>query len=369
MLWITLFLLTELSDSTFQVHTNYARSDKEMIAPYSMDYDQSGRLYLLDRLAARVHVWQPGGAYAKPFGSEGQGPGEMVHPTQLAVAYGRVWVWGYDRKIHVFDLEGQFEWTSKLGHWLPKSMGIINENNLLVGIREARSAKIHMTFYKVQLDNKSHRQLRTFPNHGFLDSNPAYRGPGEIKAFPPDTDIQRGPDGTLYYGFSQNQTIYRIDADGGQIEELVFPIPTSKPKADDIEHVKNMSFPSPAGGRFSFKDFPDTRINFNFDKAYYTHFLVQENRILFVLTPTGSMTDLNNGYAKASYHVFDRKTRKHLHRGAYELPEDSLVYYRNGKVLAITYDEAGSYVIRGVILRGMEEWSTMANSRVSKSAN
>jgi len=47
--------------------------------------DSAGRVYLLDNQLATIHVFAPDGTFLRDVGREGDGPGELSHPTQLVL--------------------------------------------------------------------------------------------------------------------------------------------------------------------------------------------------------------------------------------------------------------------------------------------
>lgn len=368
MLFFLFLLLPETHPATFQVKTHFEPPEYELEYPCSMDIHPDHGLYVLDQRATRVLHWNLEGEYVNAFGREGQGPGEMVRPHRIAVAEDRVWVWSLDQKMTVFDTEGHFLNSISLPGMSPRSFAILNPNLAFLNTREiSQSRKIQLSFYLVQLDPLQKSKYKSFISEAFLTPiNAKNKNHTTMKAFAPDVDVQRDAKGNWYFGFSQNNLIYPISSSGETGRPLAFDIPTGPPTAEDRSYIENLSFPSPIGGRLSLKDFPNFTINYDHDKAFYTHFIIDGDRIVFALTPIGSLSDLNNGHARASYHVFNMVGGERLASGAYHLPEDSVVFYRNGQVLACILDEEGQFQVKQILLKGMHGWQRSLEPLVQK---
>ena len=175
-----------------------------------------------------------------------------------------------------------------------------------------------------------------------------------MKAFSPEIDIQTDGQGNWYFGFSQEPTLYRLDPAGKVAEKRSFQIPTGPATHEERQHVQDMSFPGPNGSRISMKSFPNLKVSFDHDKAYYTHFLIKGDQIAFVLTPIGTGYLLGTGYGRASYYIGDFKTGEVKSRGAYDLGEDAVIFYRNNRILACTLDESETYQLSEISLKGLK---------------
>ena len=69
--------------------------------------DADGSIYVLDRGAHRVQVFDAEGTYLRTLGQEGQGPGEFASPSNLTIASGHVILKAASRRLSVWSLAGE----------------------------------------------------------------------------------------------------------------------------------------------------------------------------------------------------------------------------------------------------------------------
>lgn len=75
----------------------------------SFDVDTLGRIYILDRQARDIRVFNAAGHHVRTIGRAGEGPGELGAPTGLAIAGERIWVVDPGNgRYTVFDTAGAF---------------------------------------------------------------------------------------------------------------------------------------------------------------------------------------------------------------------------------------------------------------------
>lgn len=91
-------------------------------------FDASDNLYVLDRQAARVMVYDRTGRFVRQIGSQGEGPGELMVPLQLAVgADGTVIISDIGRRGYsLFRPDGTFLRNVVMEDWMPGMSGGIN---------------------------------------------------------------------------------------------------------------------------------------------------------------------------------------------------------------------------------------------------
>jgi hypothetical protein len=88
-------------------------------------FDASDNLYVLDRQAARVMVYDRNGRFLRQIGSKGEGPGELMVPGQLTVAGdGTVIVSDFGRPGYsLFRPDGTFLRNIVMEDWAPSFSG------------------------------------------------------------------------------------------------------------------------------------------------------------------------------------------------------------------------------------------------------
>jgi len=329
-------------------------SEAYLNMPFSFDFDEKGKLFLLDRDNMKVFVWDENGAFLKTFAKQGEGPGELTYPIKIDVRNGEVWVWDLRRRISIYDTEGNFQNAVVLAQVEPRNFAIFDERRALIGYRQpTEDHKLNMVFQWVSRDGTLGQVLESFPNHSVLA--PVEQGSNKttIVAYGPEIDLQRDGRGNLYIGYSQQSKLYRLDREGKIAETIDFQLPTGKPTEAEREIVEKLSLPLPTGGRFVLSEVPGLEISYDHDKAYWTNFVIKGDKVAFVLTPLGTLRGVGNGFHRAGYVVCDLDGGKVEKRGRYAFPEDSTVLYRNGRILATIADEDTDFVIAELTLEGL----------------
>lgn len=81
----------------------------DRLTPYSIAYDSSDDLYILDPGNQRIQVFSDDGTYLRTISHEGNGPGELTNPTSIWSADGKtisVFDWALNR-ISTFSADGE----------------------------------------------------------------------------------------------------------------------------------------------------------------------------------------------------------------------------------------------------------------------
>lgn len=327
-------------------------SDGYLGYPYSMDFGPDGRLYVADRNQSAILIWDKNGKFLKSFGTKGDGPGELFFPVKISIVDGEIWVWDSHRKFSIYDLEGKYSRVIKFNH-TPWNFTALSKNQALLGLRTIADDGTVGAEFRL-LDEKGETKiLKSWVNESFIRKVGADRNSATITAFAHELDIQRDGQGMIYFGFSQQKTLFKMDKTGKIVGEWKFQQPDVIPSEDDKSMIYGLSFPTPNGQRIGLKNFPGVTLTFDQPKAPFTQFLIKGNKVVFVQTPIGSLKDLGNGFSRASYFVNDLKTGKPIASGHYAYPEDSMVLYRNGRILACITAGEGDYELKEISLKGM----------------
>ncbi len=327
--------------------------DEFLSYPVSMCFAPQGRLFVADQGNLRIHIWEADGTYVKGFGRQGQGPGEMVNPFQMVATKDALYVWEDQRIMVIFDLDGNYQSSFRTSDARPRVFGVLKPDLFLLGHKRDTEKGSSMVVTLRNNQGETLNELLNIVNNGFIKlgegDNNAY-----LKAYLPEVDIQALDNNRWYFGFSQNNDLYAVDENGKVVDKKHFEIPLQEATDEDKEVFGNLNFPGPNGERIAVKDMPNIRITYDFPKASYTHFLIKNDRIAFVLTPIGSTDGTNTGFARGTFYINDFQTGKLLSRGAYGFPEDSTVFYKNGRMLGCILNQENDYVVKELSLKGLQ---------------
>jgi WD40 repeat protein len=320
-------------------------SDEYIGDPYSMHFSASGDLFIVDRYPSKIHQWKSDGSYLRTFGGKGEGPGELNRPLKITTTKDAVWVWDSSQRFSEFDLQGIFKRSFSLPGVEPRNFNCLPDGLVIAYKKYADSNQMRRYFQLLGLDGKPGKVIKDIrSNHLLAPLEGAFRG--HLKAYAPESDIQKDPAGNLWIGFSESPVLYELNAKGEIVGEKRFALTTAKPTSEEREVFENLSFPNPRdGGRIALKDLPGMKWDYSHDKAFYSQFLMLSGKVLFVLTPLGSLNGGGHGFRSGSYTLWDFETGKPIKKGRFHYPEDSMLLLRDGRALTIiANDEA--YQIR-----------------------
>ncbi len=86
-------------------------SDESMLVmPVAVDADEAGNIYVLDRKAVQIKVFDPRGKFIRAIGRHGQGPGEFQGPGYFQITPGNnlMVTDAALRRVSLLSLDGQF---------------------------------------------------------------------------------------------------------------------------------------------------------------------------------------------------------------------------------------------------------------------
>ena len=354
MILMLMLCFTDNPDLTFMTRFQTVPESSEHIIsdPYSMHFSPAGDLYVADRIPGKIHQWRADGTYLRSFAASGQGPGELTRPVKIVVTEKAVWVWDFAQRFTSFDLEGNYLRSFALPGVEPRNFAVLSSNLFLLSYRKNISAnERRQVFQLLDHQGKLGTQLANIKNEGVLSSQSTVGG--LFKAYGAEGDIQKAPDGSFYYGYSQDNTLVQVNERGEELKRSVFDLPHDKPTDEDKQTLLAISFPNRRdGGRISIKSFPQLKFDFSHPKAYYSQFLFVGDKVVFVLTAIGDFSGAGNGFHKGHFYVNDFQSTKVLSRGSFSLPEDSALLMRDGRALVVIAGEEG-YEISEVSFKGL----------------
>lgn len=177
-----------------------------LLEPREVAVDGDGRIYLLDRLQARVHRFTRDGTFIETIGAPGDGPGLLLDPRGLAVtADGAVLVLDAEKnRISRFGPDAAFRDEIELpGGYHPSGLSVDGDGRMLVA------------------DTGLNRVLVIDPSGEVIQ----ILGGAETRPSPIDqpTDAARGPGGEIYVADSGRQRIVVFGPGGEVVREWEVP--------------------------------------------------------------------------------------------------------------------------------------------------
>ena len=321
---------------------------------FSSSIAPNDKLYVIDPSQPRVLVWHGDGRFEKGFGTEGEGPGELRRPIQIATGDEGIYVWQRNGRVTAFDFDGGYRRSFLMSRIEPRRFAVLTDDRFLTAQQIfADNGRVFCAFTLYDGKGTLIRELKRDPHQGFLQVGEGTNNV-EIRAFMGDVDVQRIKRGSAWLGYGYQRTITRVDASGRVLEEKRFDLPASQPSDEERRAIESKEVITNEGRTIRLEDLPNLRIRFDTDKGFYCHFVVRGDRVALVLTDQGGSEGIGDGAARATYFVNDLHTGKLLARGAYQLADDSQVHYRDGRIIAFAIDEDGGYAISEVTLRGLE---------------
>lgn len=327
-------------------------SETALTTPYTASFAPDGSLYLVDSKMASVYVWNPDGSFRKSFGTQGQGPGEMRLPAKIVVTDKHVWIWGYFQNLYQFTLDGAYVKTL-YPQFNARVFAILNDNLILSGRRREVAPKdIRMTFELLDGTGKTLKIVKDWPNTSYLSPRKETNAV-TVKAFGPELDIQKGEGNTWYIGYSEESVLYQINDKGEIIGSKTFVIPTEKPTAEDRKFYENLGLTTVTGAFVEVKSLKNLSHDFDYEKAFYTQMLIKNDKAVFALTPLGSKNGCGNGFNTGTFFVNDFQTGKTLENGRYDFPNNSVLFFRDGHLIAVINNSEGAFEVYELKIRGV----------------
>ncbi|MDJ0835463.1 MAG: 6-bladed beta-propeller [Acidobacteriota bacterium] len=319
--------------------------DAFMRMPYSFDFSEDGRLYVVDQGNHNVQIWKADGQWSGMFGKQGQGPGELFFPYKIQVTGGKAYVFCRNGQMNVFDLDGKYLSSFKTNYRMARNFAVLDTNLFLFATMAANSATdIVMKVVLADGEGKELSTLKQWPNDMILapveGSNRT-----TIKAYGADIDIQEGADGTYWFGYGAEPILHQIDKKGMIIGQQRYQIPTAKPTDEEQALYSRISFTAMNGQRAGFKDIPTLKINFEHNKAYFCQFTRLKDQTLFFSHAMGGTQGIAFGFSEGTYTLSNSKSGKPVKRGAYRYPEDTRILARNGRVIGLVSSEEGDFSV------------------------
>lgn len=298
-----------------------------LLAPAAVDIDQNGNIYVIDRKAVQIKVYDPQGNFVRAIGRRGQGPGEFqtiwsfqVTPQQT------IFVCDHSsRRIMFFSLDGQLIRELSAAMMGMFFNGEVDPRGDIVGSHTIMDQEARTELIKF---NSSLEPLFT------VASVPIARYPVFNPYFP---NIYFGltGDGNILWGITTEYVFNVVNPEGKIIKKIVKKYDPEKFTRDDQEkRAKEL---------WGEEEPPDIRVEWPENFPAFQDFVMDERGWLYVRPYTKEKVEKG-----VIYDVFDAEGR-YVARVA--LPDRAMAV-KYGKLYTIEEDEEGMRLVKRYAL----EW-------------
>lgn len=118
------------------------------VFPTSIGVDSLGNLYVLDAGNYTIAVFDRAGRHLRSFGGQGEGPGELGFPSDMAVTpAGEVAVYDFARRaLLLFDADGSFTATFPLPGPLQRRVALLDDGRIGAAVTQPTDAADSIDF-------------------------------------------------------------------------------------------------------------------------------------------------------------------------------------------------------------------------------
>lgn len=316
----------------------------------AVEADPLGRVWVLDRQAKELRVFDARGAHVRTIGREGGGPGEFKDPIGMAWGPGgQLWVADpSNARFSVFDTAGRYVASHPrrvAGYSLPWRGGFGVDDGRLYEMAMVTPATGESRHALLRFD-QAMQPTDTVLLPTYTADQFELRGPRSFMAtevpFAPGQVFAFDPRGGVWVGTSDRYRLARVGLDGDTtriVERQAAPVPvTAAERARAIERLKWFT---DQGGRVDAGRIPSR-------KPAYQHVIVDEGDGGIWVRPA-----LPDSHAGAAYDVFDPQGR---YLGRVRLPSQMSAFpppvIRGGALYGVSRDSLDvPQVVRARILR------------------
>lgn len=302
--------------------------------PSSLAVGPQGQVYLLDSVAAKVHIWDKKGKYQHSFGNPGQGPGELDIPNQnrnhsyVVVQEEKVVVMvGPTGRLHYFNLDGSYHKIENLAvGGAIRKLYLAGNNTAFTMRRSSGSGFIELRDASFNITHKIHE----YQEKKYTPIKEAGEVVGyEIHAFYPEPVIHAdGVSDRIIVGLNQKPEIHVYDTNG----KLRYPIFAKIPLREVTEE-----------DRREFAETPWIKANPR-NKIVYPEHHPLYNGIL--ATKTGYMIFTHSGVGGSIEGLLVSKKDEILKRYHLNYGENAKIFGSHQRVFILNIDENEDYQLQ-----------------------
>jgi hypothetical protein len=345
----------------------------------TIDIDENGRVYVVDKLESDVKVFSSSGEYLFPIGNKGQGPGEFQNPRNLLLLQNQqiaVIDKNYLNRFNIFNHDGEFINSFYLTLGESKNKNISEREKLLS--KEKITFSKHFCNNQLMLFSESVEKMKYNVHSIWIyDINDKK---GKKIAFRKKIEGRKTQERVLYdrmslnmqWCFDKDKNIYLIDDiydykitvydTTGKIiriisREFKLPLKTDSEYKKDLKESEEYVnwYSNLAGKKFTWKASKEKSIIFNLYIITRSMFCDAQNR-LWILTNEPSIPKENTGIfswisKKKSSESIEKSTRftfdvftpngKFLMKIPFDAEQPRCFVYKNGFIYFAALKEDG----------------------------
>jgi hypothetical protein len=319
---------TTPADSTFKIvpkelymiSNDDENPDNCFMQASSLDLDEDGNLYVLDRKKFTVFKYDKSGKLVKIFGGHGQGPGEFINPGTVNARKDTIFVTDFQGfKVQKFNIDGDFiesKQCSDMVHF-PYTPSKFGKNYITSGSSKNIASDdgkvksiIETAFYDSSFNFIKNLSILEFePPAADVEHDPSEKG---IKAAASDINA---------YIYENSKTQYKIDiydTGGNKVREIRKKYVRLKTPDDFVQQQKERN------------EKKGTKYKTEFRNSIYTLRADKYNR-LWVANATDTKEDGNN------YDIFENDI--FVNRIRFNLEEDYTLNFVGDKIVGVNYSD------------------------------
>lgn len=191
----------------------------------SLDVDQDGNIYVMDRGSFRIQKFNKDGSYIQTIGRRGQGPGELERPTFLTLdEEGNIFVKD-GSKIQIFNRDDQFERSFPIP-LNSNHFKITREGNFL-GERRTIMPPDNLSEDVVLMNDKS-TVLKTIASFSSIKMDSMFNREDRFTILAPELCFCPSMKDYAVYGFPSEYRLFVVDSSGNVIKIIEKSEPAEK---------------------------------------------------------------------------------------------------------------------------------------------
>jgi len=188
----------------------------------SIDTDQKGNIYVLDRGNFRIQKFDHNGKYIQTMGRKGQGPGEFENPGSIKLdKEGNIYVKD-GPKVHFFDQSGSYRKTFPVP--LNMYQFIVTSEGKVLGDR--RSFSPQKFSEDIVLMNDEGRTEKTIASYPSLKMDAMFKQRSRFILYTPEICFCSGLDDFAIFGFPSEYRLIAVNSRG----EILYIIKKDEPE-------------------------------------------------------------------------------------------------------------------------------------------